>query len=57
MDFLVHASTSGHLLVAILLEVVVVVTQTTDLGSVRVIMLMPTVHLLLWAMTIFVRVF
>ena len=54
MDFLVHASTFGHLLVAGSLEILAVATQNID---VHVIMLTPTPHLLLWAMTTFVRVF
>ena len=53
MELVVHASTSGHLLVAYSLEVVTVSTQEID---VHVIMDTPTAHLLLWAMTIFVRV-
>ena len=53
MELLVHASTSGHLLVACSLEVVAVVTNLID---VHVIMVIPLPHLLLWAMTIFVRV-
>ena len=57
MDFLVHSSTSGHLLVATLLEVVAVGTKTTEIINVHVIMLTPTLHLPLWAMTTFVRVF
>ena len=54
MELLVHVSTSGHLLVACMQVVVAM-----DLGyviSVHVIMGTPTPHLLLWAMTIFVRV-
>ena len=53
MELLVHASTYGHLLVACSLEVVAV---DTDTFNVLVIMVTPTAHLLLWAMTIFVRV-
>ena len=54
MELLVHASTSGHLLVACSLEIVAVTTQDFD---VHVIMATPpTAHLLLSAMTIFVRV-
>ena len=54
MELLVHASTSGHLLVACSLEVAAVATHTFD---VHVIMAtLPTAHLLLWAMTIYVRV-
>ena len=53
MEFLVHASTSGHFLVACSLEIVAV---TTMFINVRVIMATPSTHLLLWAMTIFVRV-
>ena len=53
MELQVHASTSGHLLVACLLEVIAVSTQTID---VHVIMATPTPHPLLWGMTIFVRV-
>ena len=54
MELLVHASTSGHLLVACSLEVVVVATHTFN---VHVIMATPhTAHLLLCAMIIFVRV-
>ena len=54
MELLVHVSTSGHLLVATSLEVVAVFTHIID---VHVIMAtLPTAHLLLWAMTIFVRV-
>ena len=53
MELLVHASTSGHLIVACSLELAVV----TNLIDVHVIMATPpTAHLLLWAMTIFVRV-
>ena len=54
MELLVHVSTSGHLLVATSLEIVAVPIQDID---VHVIMATPpTAHLLLWAMTIFVRV-
>jgi len=54
MELLVYASTSGHLLVACSLGVVAVDTHIID---VHVIMATPpTAHLLLWAMTIFVRV-
>ena len=54
MELLVHASTSGHLLVACTLEFKEV---TTMFINVHVIMATPhTPHLLLWAMTIFVRV-
>ena len=53
MELLVHVSTSGHLLVACL-QAVALPIETI---SVRVIMGTPTPHLLLWAMTIFVRVF
>ena len=53
MELLVHASTSGHLLVACSLEVVPMVA---NLGDVRVIMVTLYRHLLLWATTIFVRV-
>ena len=52
MELLVHVSTSGHLLVACL-QAVALPIETI---SVRVIMGTPTPHLLLWAMTIFVRV-
>ena len=52
MELLVHVSTSGHLLLACM--------QAMALGietfSVHVIMGTPTPHLLLWAMTIFVKV-
>ena len=53
MELLVHASTSGPLLAAGSLEVKAVATQDID---VHVIMVTPYPHLLLWAMTIFVRV-
>ena len=53
MELLVHASTSGHLLVAISLEVKAVGPNLTD---VHVIMVTLYPHLLLWAKTIFVRV-
>jgi len=54
MELLVHVSTSGHLLVAcIQAAVAVALIQIID---VRVIMGTHTPHLLLWAMTIFVRV-
>ena len=52
MELLVHASTSGHLLVACSLDVVAVASQKID---VHVIMDTSTAHLLLWAVTIFVR--
>ena len=53
MELLVHASTSGHLLVACSLEVV---TAATKYLNVHVIMATPhTAHLLLWVETIFVR--
>ena len=55
MELLVHISTSGHLLVVHSLEVIAVAAQMFD---VHVIMATPqTPHHLLWAMTIFVRVF
>ena len=54
MELLVHASTSGHLLAAFSQEVQAVATEDFD---VHVIMGTPTAHLLLWAMTIFVRVY
>ena len=54
MDFLVHANISGHLLVVGSLEILAVSTQNI---GVHVIMLTPTPHLLLWAVTTFVRVF
>ena len=54
MELLVHASTSGHLLVACSLETVTVAIQDID---VHVTMATSTLHLLLWAMTIFVRAF
>ena len=53
MELLVHASTSGHLLVDCTLEVVTVGPPLID---VHVIMATPTAHLLLWVMTIFVSV-
>ena len=52
MEFLVHVSTSGHLLVVRLLDVVAVSAQKVD---VHVTMDTSTAHLLLWAVTIFVR--
>ena len=54
MDFLVHANISGHLPVAGSLEILAVSTQNI---GVHVIMLTRTPHLLLWAVTTFVRVF
>ena len=54
MDFLVHGHTSGHLLVATSLGVAAVATMVID---VHVITSMPPPRLLLWVMTIFVRVF
>ena len=53
MELLVHASTSGHLLMAFLLAVKTVASQDFD---VHVIMVTPPIAHLLWAMTIFVRV-
>ena len=54
MELLVHVSTSGHLLVACMQ--VVVAVALIEVFDVHVIMGTPTPHLLLWAMTIFVRV-
>ena len=54
MELLVHASTSGHLLLAGSLEATLVTPQDV---AVHVIMATPIAHLLLWAMTISVRVF
>ena len=56
MDFLVHGHTSGHLLVATSLGVATVATMVID-AHVHVITSTPPPRLLLWAMTIFVRVF
>ena len=53
MELLVHISTSGHLLVACLQEMLLAIIE--DL-NVHVIMGTPTPHLLLRAMTIFARV-
>ena len=53
MVLLVHVSTSGHLLVACSLDAVAAASQKID---VHVIMDTSTAHLLLWAVTIFVRV-
>ena len=53
MELLVHVSTFGHLLAACSVEVVAVATHFLD---VHVILVTPHPHLLLWAMTIFVRV-
>ena len=53
MELLVHVSTSGHLLVATSLEVAAVATQFIN---VHVIIVTPHPHLLLFAVTIFVRV-
>ena len=53
MGLLVYTSTSGHLLVACSLEIVAV----SHIGIyVHVIIITPTPHHHLWAMTIFVRV-
>ena len=59
MELLVHISTSGHLLVACLQVVVAValIHVIYNVCDVHVIMGTPTPHhLLLWVMTIFVRV-
>ena len=53
MELLVHVSTSGHLLVVYTQEVPI----GTNIINVHVIMATPIAHLLLWVMTIFVRVF
>ena len=53
MELLVHANTSGLLLVVRSLDVVAVAAQKVD---VHVIMDTSTAHLLLWVVTIFVRV-
>ena len=54
MELLVHASTSGHLLLACSLEATLVTPQDV---AVHVIMATATAHHLLWVMTISVRVF
>ena len=51
MELLVHASTSGHLLVVCTLKV-----ATIQIGYVHVIITTLIPRLLLWVMTIFVRV-
>ena len=51
MELLVHVSTSGHLLVAYSLQGI-----TLHIINVHVTMVTLIPHLLLWAMTIFVRV-
>ena len=58
MVLLVHASTSGHLLVACSLGITAVVNSATETRAsiVHVIMETPIPPHLLWAMTIFVRV-
>ena len=58
MELLVHASTSGHLLVACLLEITAVVNPATATQASFAHVIMETLipPLLLWAMTIFVRV-
>ena len=57
MELLVHASTSGHLLVVCSLELTIRADEFgTEEINVRVMLATPTAHLLLWAMTIFVRV-
>ena len=53
MELLVHASTSGLLLVVRSLDVVALPAQKVDA---HVIMDTSTAHLLLWVVTIFVRV-
>ena len=52
MELLVHGSTSGLLLVAGSLELVPVVPNVIDVHMIMVIL---APHLLLWAMTIFVK--
>ena len=55
MELVVYASTSGHLLVACSLEVILMAVSFHDVGDVHVT-IAHTPRLLLWAMTIFVRV-
>ena len=55
MELLVHVSISGHLLVACT-QVMLLITMV-DLCNVRVIMGTLSDHLLLWEMTISVKVF
>ena len=57
MELLVHVSTSGHLLVAEWLEIILVGLGSMQDSSVHVITAMCMAHLLSWATTISVRVF